>query len=141
MSLSPLPILLTAILAFHAVFGGAGGKVILCLGGGHQHISVEAEHCESKCSHDAWWPFSVPADDHEHDCGCTHVELAILELVSLPRSDDGGKVLPAIVNSPAWDLVIAEAGLGCHGPPRPPPWFDPGGAHRLALVASVRLII
>lgn len=141
MPFSSLPILLTAILAFHAVFGGSGGMVILCLGGGHQHISVEAEHCESECSHDTWWPFPAPAGGHEHDCVCTDVELAILELLTLPRSDDGGKVLQAIVISPAWGLVIAEAGLGRRGPPMPPPWFDPGGAHRLAILSSIRLII
>lgn len=141
MSIRRLAILLTAIIAFHTSFGGAGGVAVLCLGGGHQHAPAESDHCESSCSHDVSWPLPVPVGEHEHDCGCTDVEIATAELLTLPRSDGGSDVPPAIVSSPSWGVVIAEAGLGRRGPPMPPPWFDPGGVHRLAIVASVRLTI
>jgi hypothetical protein len=137
----PLAILLTAVVAFHALLGGANRVAVLCLGGGHQHAPAEAEQCESQCSHDRSWPLPVPRDGHEHDCGCTDVELTIVELLTLPRGDDAGKALPAIVPAPAWGIVVADAGLGRRGPPAPPPWFNPGGVHRLAIVASVRLTI
>lgn len=139
--ISPLTILLALVLAVHATAGGMRGAAVLCLGGGHQHGQVETEHCESACGHDARWPLPVPSDDHEHECECTDVELTIVEMLTLPRGDDEGNVLPAIVASPAWSIVVAEAGLGRRGPPSPPPWFDPAGDRRLAIVASVRLTI
>ena len=137
----PLAILLTAIIAFHAFAGGAGGMAMLCLGGGHQHAPAESDHCENPCSHDASWPLPVPAGEHEHDCGCTDVEFTTSELLTLPRSDGGSDMPPSIVSAPAWGTILAETGLGRCGPPRPPPWFDPGEVHRLAIVASVRLTI
>lgn len=137
----PLAILLTAIIAFHALAGGAGRMVVLCLGGGHEHAPAETEHCESACGHDSSWPLPVPAGEHEHDCGCTDVEITTAELLTLPRRDGGSDSPPAIVSSPSWGVILAETGLGRRGPPMPPPWFDPGGVHRLAIVASVRLTI
>lgn len=137
----PLTILLTAIIALHALAGGAGGMTVLCLGGGHQHAPAEADHCESGCSHDSSWPLPIPAHEHEHDCGCTDIELAIAELLTLPRGDDAGNAMPDAVPAQVWGLVLVETGLGQRGPPRPPPWFDPGGSQRLAMVESVRLII
>jgi hypothetical protein len=139
MQRSALAILLTAIVAFHAAFGGVAGTAVLCLGGGHQHAPAEAEHCESACSHDAAWPLPVPADQHDRDCNCTDVELAIAELLTLPRGDDRAEVPPAMVSAPAWGVVVAKSGLGRRGPPIRPPWFDPRGVHRLAIVSSVRL--
>ena len=144
MSNRPLAILLIAIIAFHALAGGAGGAggmAVLCLGGGHEHAPAETEHCESACGHDSSWPLPVPAGEHEHDCGCTDVEITTAELLTLPRGDGGSDVQPAIVMSPSWGVVLAETGLGRRGPPMPPRWFDPSGAHRLAIVASVRLTI
>lgn len=137
----PLAILLTAIIAFHALAGGAGSMAVLCLGGGHQHAPAESDHCENSCRHDASWLFSVPAGENEHDCGCTDVEITTPELLTLPRSDSGNDVPPAIVMSPSWGVILAETGLGRRGPPIPSPWFDPSGVHRLAIVASVRLTI
>ena len=139
--LHPVTILLTAVVAFHALLGGASGIAVVCLGGGHQHAPAESDHCESSCSHDASWPLPVPGNDHKHECGCTDVELTIVELLTLPRSDGGSDSPPAIVPSPSWGIILAETGLGSRGPPMPPPWFDPGGVHRLAIVASVRLTI
>ena len=141
MKCRPLAILLIAIIALHALVGGAGGMAVLCLGGGHQHAPAESDHCESACGHDSSWPLPVPADEHEHDCGCTDIELAVAELLTLPRGDDGSSFTPVVVPVPAWGVVLAETGLGRRGPPRSPPWFDPGGVHRLAIVASVRLTI
>ena len=141
MSNRPLAILLIAIIAFHALAGGAGGMAVLCLGGGHEHAPAETEHCDSACGHDSSWPLPVPAGEHEHDCGCTDVEITTAELLTLPRGDDGSDVPPSIVMSPSWGVVLAETGLGRRGPPMPPRWFDPSGAHRLAIVASVRLTI
>lgn len=137
----PLAILLTAIIAFHAFAGGAGGTKVLCLGGGHQHTPAESDHCESSCSHVASWPLPVPEGEHEHDCGCTDVKISTTELLTLPRSDSGSDVPLATVMSPSWGVILAESGLGRRGPPILPRWFDPGGAHRLAIVASVRLTI
>lgn len=140
-SVRPLAILLTAIIAFHTLTGGSGGVAVLCFGGGHQHAPAESDHCASSCSHDASWPIPLPAGEHEHDCGCTDVEITTAELLTLPRSDGGSDSPPAIVSSPSWGVILAETGLGRRGPPMPPPWFDPGGVHRLAIVASVRLTI
>ena len=137
----PLAILLTAIIALHAIAGGAGGMVVLCLGGGHQHTPAESDHCETSCRHDASWPLPVPAGEQKHDCSCTDVEITTAELLVLPRSDIGSDLPPVIVSSPSWGLILAETGLDSRGPPMPPPWFDPGGAHRIAIVTSVRLTI
>lgn len=136
-----LTILLAAIIAFHALAGGVGGVAVLCLGGGHQHAPSEIEHCESACGHDSSWLLPIPADEHEHDCGCTDIELTIAELLTVPRGGDVGTPVLAAVPMPAWGVVIKDSGLGQRGPPRPPPWLDPGVAHRLAIVASVRLIL
>lgn len=137
----PLVILLTAILAFQTALSGAGGVAVLCLGGGHEHAPAETEHCESACGHEAAWPLPLPADEFEHGCGCTDIELTIPELLTLPRADEVGKVFPTISTPPAWGIVIAQSGLGQRGPPMAQPGFDPGGLHRLAIVASVRLTI
>ncbi|MEQ9097097.1 MAG: hypothetical protein RIE32_12625 [Phycisphaerales bacterium] len=141
MSVRPLAILLTAIIAFHALAGGVEGMAVLCLGGGHQHLSTESNHCESACSHDGTWALPVPVDEHEHDCGCTDIELEIAELISLPRGGDVDAPSPAIVPIPSRGVALQDAGLGQRGPPQRPPWFDPGGVHRLAIVGSVRLTI
>jgi len=137
----PIAILLTAIIAFHALAGGARGVMVFCLGGGHQHAPAESDHCESSCSHDASWPLPVPAGEFEHDCECTDVEITTAELLTLPRTDGGSDLPHVVVSLPSWGVVLAETGLGRRGPPMPPSWFDPGGAHRLAIVASVRLTI
>jgi len=138
----PLAILLTAIIALHAIAGGAaGGMAVLCLGGGHQHAPAESDHCESACGHDSSWPLPVSADEHEHDCGCTDIELAVAELLTLPRGDDGSSFTPAVVPVPAWGVVLAETGLASRGPPRLLILEDPSRAHQLAIVASFRLTI
>ncbi|MEO1584362.1 MAG: hypothetical protein AAFR96_07315 [Planctomycetota bacterium] len=137
----PIAILLTAIIALHALAGGAGGMAVLCLGGGHEHAPAESDHCESECGHHSSWPLPVPAGEHEHDCDCTDIELAVAELLSVPRGDNLGDSAPVAVPSQAWGVVLVEAGRGQRGPARPPPWLDPGRVHRLAIVASVRLTI
>lgn len=137
----PLSILLTAIIAFHALFGGAGDVAVLCFGGGHQHGPAETEHCESACEHGTSCHLPIPAGDHEHECGCTDVEFAVAELISLPRGDDGSASLLIALPSSAWGIVVHEAGLGRRGPPMPPTWFDPSGDQRLAIVASVVLTL
>lgn len=114
---------------------------VLCLGGGHEHTAAETEHCESACIHGSWWLQPVPPGDHAHECGCADVELSLTELLSLPRGVDECKFFPAVVSTPAWGLVIADSGIGRRGPPTPPPWFDPRGAQRLKIVASVRLTV
>lgn len=133
--------MLTAIIAFHALAGGVERMAVLCLGGGHEHALFESDHCESACGHDGTWPLPVPVNEHEDNCGCTDIELTIAELISVPRGGDVDDPIPAIVPIPAWGVVVQNAGLGRRGPPQPRPWFDPGGVHRLAIVASVRLIL
>lgn len=137
----PLAILLIAIIAFHALAGGAGGVAVICFGGGHEHGPAETEHCEVTCSHSTSWPLPVPAEDRDHDCGCTDFKFSTAELVATPRSDLGSSLALAVVPIPAWGIVVTESGLGRRGPPMPPPWFDPGSSQRLAMVASVRLTL
>ncbi len=137
----PLTILLTAVIASHALLGGLGGSAVLCLGGGHQHAPAEVDQCELGCSHHSSWPLPVPAHEHEHDCDCSDIELAIAELLNVPRGDDSGYAISDTVPEYSLCAVLVESGLGQRGPPRPPPWFDPGESQRLALVESVRLII
>lgn len=133
--------LLAAILAVHAVYGVVGGVAILCLGGGHKHAPTEVEHCESACGHDAAWLQPVPGEDHEERCGCTDVELSIVDLLSLPRSDDGGEssstsAFASVSSDLSTDFepVLIRTSLQ-------PPSFDFGVERRLAVVASVRLTI
>lgn len=137
----PLSILLTAIIAVNAIAGGSGGVAVLCLGGGHQHAPAESDHCESVCGHDSSWPLPVPSDEHDHDCECTDVELVVTELLSVPRGDIASTVVQVALPVQAWSVVLVETGIGQRGPPRQPPWFDPGMSHRLEIVESVRLTI
>jgi hypothetical protein len=136
-----LGILLTVLVAVKSLLGGGGGTSVLCLGGGHRHGSAEVEHGEPVCTHDSAWPVPRHGDDHDRDCGCIDAELTVAELVTLPRGDDGGKGPPAVVRSAAWGVVVLDSGLGRRGPPVPPAWFDPGGAHRLVILASVVLTV
>lgn len=137
----PLAILLTAIIAMHALAGGAGSMAVLCLGGGHQHTTDESDHYESACPHGSAWPLDVATDEHAHECGCTDIELNAVELITLPRGENGYGVTPAVVPALAWGIVLADSGLASRGPPRLPILEDPSRAHQLAIVASFRLTI
>jgi len=136
-----LAIYLAMLVAAHALVGGAGGAAVLCFGGGHHHTPAEESHCQSTCSHDPSWPFSLPADDHDDDCGCTDIEITASELIATLRADHGASHTWDAVLEADWKLVRADAGLNQPGPPRPPPLLDPGGYQRLAIVASVRMTI
>lgn len=134
-----LAFLLTAILAVHAIYGVAGGVAVLCLGGGHHHASGEVEHCESACTHGASWLQPVPAEEPEHGCECTDVELSLIELVTQPRSDCGDEFPDVFPPAPIANDFVAELELVTVCRSLRSPSFDGGIAHRLAVVASVRL--
>jgi len=134
-----LAFLLTAVLAVHAIYGVAGGVAVLCLGGGHHHASGEVEHCESACSHGASWLQPVPAEEPEQGCGCTDVELSLIELVTQPRGADGDDLPKELLSAPIANGFVAEPELVTVCRSLRSPSFDGGIAHRLAVVASVRL--
>ncbi len=135
----PIAILLTVLIALNTLAGGAGGIAVLCLGGGHEHDAAETEHCESACSHGESFKLALHTSELSHSCECTDIEITFAELTTLPRVEAKvqAPVLTAMV--PAWNTTVQQCGLGGHGPPVPPPWFDPGGEHRLVVIASVRL--
>ncbi len=137
----PLTFLLTAIIAIHALAGSVGSTAVLCFGGGHEHRADESKGCEQACGHDASWPLTPPGEDHDRDCGCVDVELAVGELLALPRSAPEPVTAPEFQHSSTWGVLIAECGLGRRGPPCPALGNDPRGAHGLAIMASVRLTL
>ena len=137
-----LNILLTAILALNAIVGGAGGVAVLCLGGGHEHAQAESEHCQSACVHDSEWPLPVSSRAHGDGCGgCTDFEFAVAELLAIPPSDDQVATVPTISAALPWRVGVTEPGVGRRGPPAAWLGIDPSGERRLAMVASVRLIL
>ena len=136
-----LAISLAALVSVQALLGGGGGGGVLCLGGGHHHSEAESTHCDSACGHESAWPLPVPSEDQHDDCGCTDIEFVATDLAAFPKGDGGAEATPDVI---AWaDPGIVFFGArtdGCGGL-RSPPRFDPGGARRLASIASVRLIL
>lgn len=134
-----LAFLLTAVLAVHALYGVAGDVLVLCLGGGHHHAPTESEHCENVCQHDGSLLGPIPANSQEDGCGCTDIELSLVDLVSR-TSGEGAVEIPKGVpqaSIPQARGTISGPSIArrsIHSPP-----VDGGVARRLALVASVRL--
>lgn len=62
-------ILLAALLAMRAVFGMDISASVLCVGVDHDHLAA-AETCLHDCSQDQALLRPIPADLHEHECGC-----------------------------------------------------------------------
>ncbi len=85
--------LLLSAIALQAVFGGLQDTVSICLGGGHEHEVAEVvEHCEFECSHHSAFPTPVSEVDIEN-CDCTDLELALITLLSIPRTADDDSFL------------------------------------------------
>lgn len=132
-------ILLVVLIGARALMGGVSGAVVLCLDGGHEHAPTEVvEACELACAHETGLTTAVVAD--AHDCGCVDIEFSLAELRVLPRFDAEG--VPVVLADPAGPWVISAVGavVAWTGPPAGP-GFDPGLAHRLAVVSSTRLTI
>ena len=138
-----LAIFLTMLISFQAVYGGLGGAVVLCLGGGHEHEPSEtAELCELACGHEDVITGPVSIDDqHGEDCPCVDLEVELVELLSLPRFDCDSMQSVFAQPAPAWIVAELGHGLSWTGPPAMPQWFDPSGSQRLAIVSSTRLIL
>lgn len=134
-------ILFGVLTALNVLLSGSAGGGVVCLGGGHEHEPREVEPCGlAACAHEAG--VLSRRSDHEHEhCDCTDVPISGPAVVVLARSDERS-LGEGLVPSPE-DRPVCAAGDGAEstGPPTAPPWFDPGGEHRLAVVASVRLII
>lgn len=138
----PLAIFLIMLIGFQAVYGGLGGVVVLCLGGGHEHQPSEMPAlCELACGHVEGLPGPMPADQHGEGCDCVDIEIELTELLSLPRVDSGSMQTTAVYPTPNWIVTELGHGLSWTGPPGIPQWFDPGSAQRLAIVSATRLIL
>lgn len=114
---SPMSILVLATLLVQSLLGSLPDTVVICLGGGHDHPSepcpaqtLAPPPCCAGCSHDDAWPAPQPDEPHDVHCGCTDIELALIDLQWIPRSTE---------------LALIEA---TNAPrPSPPPAFDPAG--------------
>lgn len=137
-----LAILLTMLVGIQALLGGLNGAAVMCFGGGHEHELAEAASgCELACEHAEGWPGPVPGGDHGDDCGCVDIEIGLVELLSLPRSDSESTHVVFVQPTPAWVVIELGHGVSWTGPPMPPAWFDPGGTQRLTIISSTRLIL
>lgn len=136
-----LSILLATVLAVQAAFGGLGGAAVLCLGGGHRHTPIEAvDDCDRACEHEN--ARLIPAAfDHDTDrYGCVDLELPRTDPLTFPRTDPPSTGMARFTPTCHRVIPTEPGGLAWCGPPTPP-WFDPGGEHRLALVSSTRMTI
>ncbi|MHC5003783.1 MAG: hypothetical protein ACYTJ0_11735 [Planctomycetota bacterium] len=142
----PLVTLIVLAICLKAVAGGHHGYLTICLGGGHEHAPAEADvaSCELACSHESQRPAPVPGDLDGHDddgCECTDIELALLNLLVLPRSADDVAVPPATTVVGIVAIVEATAPPPRVRARRPESWHEPGGGHALAVVRSTRLLL
>ncbi len=131
----PLAILLTILLGFQGLFSA----VAICVGSDHEHKPTEVVAAyDLVCDHEEGWLGLVPADDHGEECGCFDIDIGLVELFSLPRSDSGSAQMALVLPAPAW--IVMELELG-QGPQLSSPWFEPGGTQRTAIISSTRLIL
>ena len=83
--------MLLSAIAVQAVFGGLQNTVSICLGGGHEHkiaAVAQLEHCNHECSHHDQWATPVTENEDVDGCACTDLELALINLVTTPRTND-----------------------------------------------------
>lgn len=132
-------VLLLAVL-LQALANGAGGVRVLCLGGGHEHTPMQADHCDRSCAHGGEGMLPRPADRSEHGCGCTDVELAVVELLAAPGVQAEPMWRVVVHACWSWYPVPLQAAAPEGDPPSHPP-DAPGArcAHRRAIVSCVRL--
>lgn len=135
-----ISILLAALMGLHALLGGVRGAEVICLGGGHHHEQSEpVEECHQVCGHDAVRRLVVAEEEHDDRCGCTDVELTVADAWGMLR--DGVDDVPAIPVVPVFAQLGERPGEDAMRRGPPPHWEDPGGARRLAVIRSVRLLI
>ena len=135
-------ILLLAI-GLQALVGGTA-IFVGCHGHDHDRGPSAVGLCEfGHCPHER----SAAAgglDGHEHHgehCDCIDVP-ATAPALAIPTRIDDAPVHAGLVPRCDERLTLADgADPSPTGPPRAPPWFDPGREYRLAVVASVRLTI
>ncbi|GJM19348.1 MAG: hypothetical protein DHS20C14_15610 [Phycisphaeraceae bacterium] len=134
---------LAFLLALQSVVGGFHGVGIVCLGGDH-HQEAPAERataCEHACPHSpAATQREAPRTAHT-PCGCIDIEIGFPEPIATVTP--GFELLAAHASLPsdAWPIADRSPPTSTHADAIPPPWHDPGGQHRLAIVASTRLTI
>jgi hypothetical protein len=137
-------LVLTAI-TLQGVFGSLQGSVIICLGGGHEHAPSEVvSHCDLACSHHSDWPTPAASDEHLDDCDCTDFELGLIVLLTTPRLADHDIVLGASALALALPPSDLLGVVHVRGPPRAywsDPGGSPGGAERMAIIRSTRLLV
>lgn len=137
----PLAILLAVFMTLGlSLPGGAQGRVV-CFGGGRLHEAgvvdrVGFEHCSRVLGINSYGP-----EHHDEHCRCTDVTAAGVAIAPTNRLDDSLADAELILSSVAWFTLVDGYDHQPTGPPRAPPWFDPGRKHRLSIIASTRLII
>ncbi len=133
----PLAILITVVAALLFSPSGAHGGAI-CVGGS-EHLHTSGEQCASP--HALHAPGSVFHDaEHDH-CHCVDVPLTGPAVFPTRGTDDDLVPQGTHSDGPHLKAVFPESRTGSTGPPRAPPWHHPATARRLALIASIRLVI
>jgi hypothetical protein len=133
------------------VFGGLQDSVIICLGGGHSHDqevaspTTSAPCCEG-CEHNDQWPATAVETSHQ-DCGCTDIELTLVELRSTTRTlNNPTKPIDAEAAPRSPIVAMCTVANGHRGLPILQPRMSLHRAHcvgtlRLAIVRSTRLLL
>ncbi len=134
-------ILVLGAILIQGAFGSLQGAAVICLGGGHEHEPAEiVQECEFACSHNTEWPTPAENTDHRDDCECVDIELGPFYLLLTPRINDQETVDLASASPMVWLMPITK--ICTLEYERPPIQLnDPGGAYRLSLIRSTRLIV
>jgi hypothetical protein len=133
-------ILLLSAITVQAVFGGLQNTVSICLGGGHEHdVAAVIEHCEMECSHHSSWPAPIAVGEDIYNCDCTDLELALINLLSIPRDDD-------TTTSLALDFLFVSAPIVTIDAPCNTTWlavvdYPPVQRQQLVVVRTTRLLL
>jgi len=139
-------------LLVQTVFGGLQDSVIICLGGGHDHGAQVAQPtaapaCCTGCSHNDEWPAPTVADEHSGDCGCTDIELVLIDLLATPRLTERDATVVMAPTAPTTTATLFDALPSTwRGPPQDrlgDPTVSPhaAGQLRLTIVRTTRLLI
>jgi hypothetical protein len=141
-----LAILVLSAVCAQALFGGFGSGVAICFGSDHAQCEVEVADesttgCGHSCDHREGLPTPIPNEipDHDQNCPCTDVELELTDLLVVLRNVDD---LPLHMLSVPFDRPTYESVLPItQRCPAGSLYEDPGGAYRLAIVRSTRMLL
>lgn len=136
-----LAILLALIVAIGVLLPGSARGGVFCLGDSHGHTNHGSEtFLLEHCSHD--FGLVLPGDEHHDEhCHCTDLPTTGPAIAAVSRSDEQPVKSGFLPSGHEYVLLDDNLGGESAAVPRASPWFDPGREHRLAVVASVCLVI